>query len=82
MTKVKTLRPHRNVHGVHATSDTYRHDSPAMDIKFGYVEKVEPTVDEMKAEAEERNIELPTKGSGANGGVIKDDIAKAIDAAE
>lgn len=81
MPKVKTLRNHRNVHGVHKTGDVYRHARPSIDIHFGYVKEVEPTVAEMKDEAAERDIDLPTKGSGKSGGVVKADIAKAIDEA-
>lgn len=79
MNKVKTLLPHKNVHGVHKKNEEYAHARPAMDIKFGYVEAVEPTVAELKAEAEERGISLPTKGSGTNGAVVKADVAKAVE---
>lgn len=79
--QVKTLKPHRNMHGIHAVGDKYEHNRPAADLKFGYVEKVQPTVDDLKTEAEERNIALPTTGSGKNGGVIKADIVEAIEAA-
>lgn len=81
MTKVKTLKEHRNVHGIHKDGDEYDHDAPEMDIHFGYVELVEPTIDELKAEAEDRNIELPKKGSGKDGAVIKADIKKAVEKA-
>ncbi len=83
MPTVKTLRPHHNIHGIHDTGDRYEHDRPGMDIKFGYVELVtgEPTIEELKAEAERRNIELPTTGSGKDSRVIKADIRKAIDGA-
>ena len=81
MPKVKTLKPHRNMHGVHKEDDQYNHDRPANDVRFGYVEIVDPTVSELKAEAEERNIELPKKGSGKKGAVVKDDIAETIEKA-
>lgn len=81
MAQVKTLKPHRNVHGIHAEGDQYEHNRPASDIKFGYVEQVQPTVDALKTEAEERNIELPKKGSGKGGTVIKADIVKAVEKA-
>lgn len=81
MPKVKTLRWHQNVHGVHAVGDEYEHARPATDVGFGYVELVEPTVPELKDEAEERNIELPKKGTGKRGAVVKADIAKAVDEA-
>ena len=81
MPKVKTLRWHQNVHGVHAVGDEYEHARPATDVGFGYVELVEPTVAELKDEAGERNIELPKEGSGKGGAVVKADIAKAVDEA-
>ena len=81
MPKVKTLSWHQNVHGVHAVGDEYQHASPTTDIHFGHVELVEPTVAELRDEAEERNIELPKKGSGRGGSVVKADIAKAVDEA-
>ena len=81
MPKVKTLRWHQNVHGVHAVGDEYQHAYPATDVAFGFVELVEPTVAELKDEAEERNIELSKKGTGKSGAVVKADIAKAVDEA-
>lgn len=81
MPKVKTLKPHRNMYGVHKKGDQYNHDRPANDVKFGYVEIVDQTKSELVAEAEERNIDLPKKGSGKNGAVVKDDIAEAIEKA-
>ena len=81
MTKVKTLKPHRNIYGVHAEGDEYEHKNPSADIHFGYVTEVEPTLNELKAEAEERNIALPTKGSGKNGSVVKADIEEAVEKA-
>ena len=81
MPKVKTLKPHRNMHGVHKEGDQYNHALPATDVKFGYVEIVDPTVSELKAEAEERKIDLPKKGSGKKGAVLKNDIAEAIEKA-
>lgn len=81
MTKVKTLRPHRNIHGQHKEGDVYQHARPSTDIKFGYVAEVEPTVAELKETAEAQNIDLPKKGSGKKGAVVKADIAKAVDEA-
>jgi len=81
MPKVRTLRWHQNVHGVHEVDDEYQHARPETDVGFGYVELVEPTVAELKDEAGERNIELPEKGSGKGGAVVKADIATAVDEA-
>ena len=63
---------------MHDVGDEYQHDRPATDIRFGYVERVHPTVTELKDEAEARNIDLPKEGSGKNGAVVKADIAKAV----
>lgn len=79
MPRVKTLRPHRNIHGQHKEGDEYQHTRPATDIKFRYVEEVPPTVVELKKTAEAQNIELPKKGSGKKGAVLKADIAKAVE---
>ena len=81
MIKVKTLRPHRNIHGQHKEGDEYQHARPATDIKFGYVEEVPPTVAELKETAEAQNIELTKKGSGKKGAVVKADIEKAVKSA-
>ncbi len=82
--KVKTLRSHTNIYGPHKVGDVYEHRSPASDIKFGYVEEVlagdgkGPTIDDLKKQAAERGIELPTTGSGKDGRVVKADIEQAL----
>lgn len=81
MPKVKTLRWHRNVHGVHEVGDVYQHDRPASDVHFGLVEIIKPTVPELKEKAANRNIELPKEGSGKSGGIVKADIVEAIEKA-
>ncbi len=79
--KVKTLRAHNNLQGVHKEGDVYLSPYPVAAIKFGYVEEVgdaERTVESLKSEAEDRNIDLPEKGSGKKGAVVKADILKAV----
>ena len=62
MTKVKTLKPHRNIHGIHKDGDVYDHARPDMDIKFGFVEGTEGEADENpKASAKSR----PTKADSS-----------------
>lgn len=38
--KVRTLKAHQNIHGVHAVGAEYEHNRPADDLKFGYIEAV------------------------------------------
>lgn len=40
--KVRTLKPHSNLYGDHATGDEYNHRRPESDIRFGYVEEMKP----------------------------------------
>ena len=79
--KVKTLKPHRNAKGSHRVGDEYETNHPKAAIKFGYVEELGPearTVEDLKSEADDRNIELPKKGRGKSGGVVKADIVEAV----
>lgn len=39
------------------------------------------TVDELEAEIKRRNLQIPEKGSGADGNVVKADLVKVLEAA-
>lgn len=80
--KVRTLKEHRNITGAHAVGDEYESRDPSSDIRFGYVEPVpvsDLTIPEIVAKADEDGTDLPTKGSGKGGRVVKDDLIKAVE---
>lgn len=82
MPKVKTLKAHSNRFGVHAEGDVYAHPAPKIDIHFGHLELVplaDQTVAEIEAEAERREVELPTKGTGKRGRAVKANLVEAVE---